>query len=157
MTDNIVHIFNQFEKLVILTLGCRWRKGKNISRDFINVCHLLPKAHPPQSSTRFTEGLSRHFILNLILRPGEKRSVKVKFTPVHNRTVSSLIIIRYGLVCKCAVIFSTSVEVVTWFVCIFIYGHVFWLCPRHTMPDESYFVIVFIPELCLLCMYGSYR
>ncbi|XP_036309801.1 transmembrane protein 131 isoform X4 [Pipistrellus kuhlii] len=54
-------------------------------------------AHPPQSSTRFTEGLSRHFILNLILRPGEKRSVKVKFTPVHNRTVSSLIIIRNNL------------------------------------------------------------
>ncbi|XP_060026036.1 transmembrane protein 131 isoform X2 [Lagenorhynchus albirostris] len=51
-------------------------------------------AHPLQSSTGFTEGLSRHLILNVILKPGEKKSVKVKFTPIHNRTVSSLIIIR---------------------------------------------------------------
>uniref|UniRef100_A0A452RKU8 Uncharacterized protein n=1 Tax=Ursus americanus TaxID=9643 RepID=A0A452RKU8_URSAM len=49
------------------------------------------------SSTGFTEGLSRHSILNLILKPGEKKSVKVKFTPIHNRTVSSLIIIRNNL------------------------------------------------------------
>ncbi|XP_055395362.1 transmembrane protein 131 isoform X2 [Bubalus kerabau] len=54
-------------------------------------------AHPLQSSTGFTEGLSRHLVLNLILKPGEKKSVKVKFTPVHNRTVSSLIIIRNNL------------------------------------------------------------
>nr|XP_030694759.1 transmembrane protein 131 isoform X8 [Globicephala melas] len=54
-------------------------------------------AHPLQSSTGFTEGLSRHLILNVILKPGEKKSVKVKFTPIHNRTVSSLIIIRNNL------------------------------------------------------------
>ncbi|TKC41887.1 hypothetical protein EI555_011400, partial [Monodon monoceros] len=54
-------------------------------------------AHPLQSSTGFTEGLSRHLILNLILKPGEKKSVKVKFTPIHNRTVSSLIVIRNNL------------------------------------------------------------
>lgn len=53
--------------------------------------------HPLQSSTGFTEGLSRHSVLNLILKPGEKKSVKVKFTPIHNRTVSSLIIIRNNL------------------------------------------------------------
>ncbi|KAM5143547.1 LOW QUALITY PROTEIN: transmembrane protein 131-like [Callospermophilus lateralis] len=53
--------------------------------------------HPLQSSTEFTEGLSRHLILNLILKPGEKKSVKVKFTPIHNRTVSSLIIVRNNL------------------------------------------------------------
>ncbi|MEJ1285250.1 transmembrane protein 131 [Cricetulus griseus] len=54
-------------------------------------------AHPLQSPTGFTEGLSRHYILNLILKPGEKKSVKVKFTPLHNRTVSSLIIVRNNL------------------------------------------------------------
>ncbi|KAK7828433.1 hypothetical protein U0070_008942 [Myodes glareolus] len=54
-------------------------------------------AHPLQSPTGFTEGPSRHFILNLILKPGEKKSVKVKFTPLHNRTVSSLIIVRNNL------------------------------------------------------------
>lgn len=144
----------------MLILGCRWDKGKNhFSRDFINDCHLLPKAHPLQSSAGFTEGLSRHFILNLILRPGEKRSVKVKFTPVHNRTVSSLIIIRYGLGCECTVIFSTYVEVVTWFVSIFTYGCIFWLCPRHTMPDGSYFVIVFIAKdlNCAYCACMAFK
>ncbi|KAK2508168.1 hypothetical protein MC885_014101 [Smutsia gigantea] len=54
-------------------------------------------AHPVQSSTGFTEGFSRHSVLNLILKPGEKKSVKVKFTPIYNRTVSSLIIIRNNL------------------------------------------------------------
>ncbi|KAM9212368.1 transmembrane protein 131 isoform 3-T3 [Dugong dugon] len=61
-------------------------------------------ALPLQSSTGFTEGLSRHFILNLILKPGEKKSVKVKFTPVHNRTVSSLIIVRNNLTVMDAVL-----------------------------------------------------
>ncbi|KAJ7319683.1 hypothetical protein JRQ81_019194 [Phrynocephalus forsythii] len=50
-----------------------------------------------QSSTGLTEGLSRQSVLNVILKPGERKSVKVKFTPVHNRTVSSLIIIRNNL------------------------------------------------------------
>ncbi|XP_036080937.1 transmembrane protein 131 isoform X3 [Rousettus aegyptiacus] len=54
-------------------------------------------AHPLPDSTGFTEGLSRHLILNLILKPGEKKSVRVKFTPIHNRTVSSLIVIRNNL------------------------------------------------------------
>ncbi|XP_057352941.1 transmembrane protein 131 isoform X2 [Manis pentadactyla] len=54
-------------------------------------------AHPVRSSTGFTEGFSRHSVLNLILKPGEKKSVKVKFTPIYNRTVSSLIIIRNNL------------------------------------------------------------
>lgn len=54
-------------------------------------------AHPLQSSTGFTEGLSRQLVLNLILKPGEKKSIKVRFTPLHNRTVSSLIIIRNNL------------------------------------------------------------
>ncbi|XP_039728432.1 transmembrane protein 131 isoform X2 [Pteropus medius] len=54
-------------------------------------------AHPLPGSTGFTEGLSRHLILNLILKPGEKKSVRVKFTPIHNRTVSSLIVIRNNL------------------------------------------------------------
>lgn len=66
-----------------------------------------------QSSTGFTEGFSRHSVLNLILKPGEKKSVKVKFTPIYNRTVSSLIIIRYVLLFKHRYIFSTYIEVHT--------------------------------------------
>ncbi|XP_033003431.1 transmembrane protein 131 isoform X1 [Lacerta agilis] len=53
--------------------------------------------HALQSATGFTEGLSRQSVLNVILKPGERKSVKVKFTPVLNKTVSSLIIIRNNL------------------------------------------------------------
>ncbi|XP_019384019.1 PREDICTED: transmembrane protein 131, partial [Crocodylus porosus] len=53
--------------------------------------------HPLQSTTGFAEGLSRQSILNLILKPGERKSVKVKFTPVFNKTISSLIVIRNNL------------------------------------------------------------
>uniref|UniRef100_A0A8C4XW62 Transmembrane protein 131 n=2 Tax=Gopherus evgoodei TaxID=1825980 RepID=A0A8C4XW62_9SAUR len=52
---------------------------------------------PLQSTTGFAEGLSRHLVLNIVLKPGERKSVKVKFTPVLNKTVSSLIIIRNNL------------------------------------------------------------
>ncbi|XP_058042228.1 transmembrane protein 131 [Ahaetulla prasina] len=50
-----------------------------------------------QSSTGFIEGLSRQSVLNVILKPGERKSIKIKFTPVLNKTVSSLIIIRNNL------------------------------------------------------------
>ncbi|XP_053163817.1 transmembrane protein 131 isoform X2 [Hemicordylus capensis] len=50
-----------------------------------------------QSSTGFTEGLSRQSVLNIILKPGERKPVRVKFTPVLNKTVSSLIIVRNNL------------------------------------------------------------
>ncbi|KAK9401859.1 putative transmembrane protein [Crotalus adamanteus] len=50
-----------------------------------------------QSSTGFTEGLSRQSVLNVILKPGERKSIKIKFTPILNKTVSSLIIIRNNL------------------------------------------------------------
>uniref|UniRef100_K7GH85 Transmembrane protein 131 n=2 Tax=Pelodiscus sinensis TaxID=13735 RepID=K7GH85_PELSI len=52
---------------------------------------------PLQSTTGFAEGLSRHSVLNVVLKPGERKSVKVKFTPVLNKTVTSLIIIRNNL------------------------------------------------------------
>ncbi|XP_043928104.1 transmembrane protein 131 isoform X2 [Protopterus annectens] len=45
----------------------------------------------------FTEGLTRHSVLNVILKPGERRSVKIRFTPFHNETETSLIIIRNNL------------------------------------------------------------
>uniref|UniRef100_A0A8C5SUV5 Transmembrane protein 131 n=1 Tax=Laticauda laticaudata TaxID=8630 RepID=A0A8C5SUV5_LATLA len=50
-----------------------------------------------QSSTGFIEGLSRQSVLNVILKPGERKSIKIKFTPILNKTVSSLIIIRNNL------------------------------------------------------------
>uniref|UniRef100_A0A8D0E9G6 Transmembrane protein 131 n=1 Tax=Salvator merianae TaxID=96440 RepID=A0A8D0E9G6_SALMN len=50
-----------------------------------------------QSSTGFAEGLSRQSVLNVILKPGERKSVKVTFTPLLNKTVSTLIIVRNNL------------------------------------------------------------
>lgn len=55
--------------------------------------HAL-KVQPLQTTVGLTKGLARHSILSLILKPGERKSVKVKFTPVLNKTVSSLIVIR---------------------------------------------------------------
>ncbi|NXP14183.1 TM131 protein, partial [Thinocorus orbignyianus] len=52
---------------------------------------------PLQSTVGLTKGLARHSVLSLILKPGERKSVKVKFTPVFNKTVSSLIVIRNNL------------------------------------------------------------
>lgn len=53
------------------------------------------KVQPLQSPAGLTKGMARHSVLSLILKPGERKSVKVKFTPVLNKTVSSLIVIRY--------------------------------------------------------------
>ncbi|NXT73757.1 TM131 protein, partial [Zapornia atra] len=52
---------------------------------------------PLQSAVGLTKGLTRHSVLSLILKPGERKSVKVKFTPVLNKTVSSLVVIRNNL------------------------------------------------------------
>uniref|UniRef100_A0A8B9F478 Transmembrane protein 131 n=1 Tax=Amazona collaria TaxID=241587 RepID=A0A8B9F478_9PSIT len=52
---------------------------------------------PLQSTAGLTKGMARHSVLSLILKPGERKSVKVKFTPVLNKTVSSLIVIRNNL------------------------------------------------------------
>ncbi|OXB75135.1 UNVERIFIED_CONTAM: hypothetical protein H355_009709 [Colinus virginianus] len=54
-------------------------------------------AQPLQSTVGLPKGLARHSVLSLMLKPGERKSVKVKFTPVLNKTVSSLIVIRNNL------------------------------------------------------------
>lgn len=71
---------------------------------YLNICSMkvllcFPcsvKVQPLQSPVGLTKGLARHSVLSLMLKPGERKSVKVKFTPVLNKTVSSLIVIRYG-------------------------------------------------------------
>ncbi|XP_035266015.1 transmembrane protein 131-like isoform X1 [Anguilla anguilla] len=51
-----------------------------------------------KSARGFSEGLSSHpFVYNLLLLPGEAKSFTVKFTPVSNHTVSSLLIVRNNL------------------------------------------------------------
>ncbi|XP_069747987.1 transmembrane protein 131 isoform X2 [Narcine bancroftii] len=50
-----------------------------------------------KSTSGFVESSARQSVLNVFLRPGERRAVTVKFAPVHNRTVMTLIIIRNNL------------------------------------------------------------
>ncbi|TNM87610.1 hypothetical protein fugu_005831 [Takifugu bimaculatus] len=50
-----------------------------------------------KSSTGFIEGSTRPFVYNLLLQPGEVKSFNVRFTPISNRSVSSLLIVRNNL------------------------------------------------------------
>ncbi|MGH0159466.1 UNVERIFIED_CONTAM: hypothetical protein FKN15_074191 [Acipenser sinensis] len=50
-----------------------------------------------KSSSGFVEGPSRPSVYNMILQPGEMKSFTVKFTPLHNKTVSAFIIVRNNL------------------------------------------------------------
>ncbi|XP_058885477.1 transmembrane protein 131 [Acipenser ruthenus] len=50
-----------------------------------------------KSSSGFVEGPSRPSVYNMILQPGEMKSFTVKFTPLHNKTVSTFIIVRNNL------------------------------------------------------------
>lgn len=47
-----------------------------------------------KSSTGFVEGSTRPFVYNLLLQPGEVKSFSVRFTPISNHSVSSLLIVR---------------------------------------------------------------
>ncbi|KAL6458179.1 hypothetical protein MHYP_G00334090 [Metynnis hypsauchen] len=48
------------------------------------------------SSTGFVEG-SIPFVFNVLLMPGEAKSLSVKFTPISNHSVSSLLVVRNNL------------------------------------------------------------
>ncbi|KAM5180058.1 transmembrane protein 131 [Mantella aurantiaca] len=72
-------------------------KSVNIDLKTLEFKVFQNNVQPVQSSQSFVEGLSRQTVLNLILKPGEKRNVQVSFTPVNNKTVSSLLIVRNNL------------------------------------------------------------
>ncbi|CAG5861938.1 unnamed protein product [Menidia menidia] len=50
-----------------------------------------------RTSTGFVEGSTRPFVYNLLLLPGEVKTFSVRFTPLGNRSVSSLLIVRNNL------------------------------------------------------------
>ncbi|XP_017278994.1 transmembrane protein 131 isoform X2 [Kryptolebias marmoratus] len=50
-----------------------------------------------KSSSGFVEGSTRPYVFNLLLLPGEVKSLSVRFTPVSNHSVSSLLIVRNNL------------------------------------------------------------
>ncbi|PIO37856.1 hypothetical protein AB205_0142310, partial [Aquarana catesbeiana] len=72
-------------------------KSINIDLKTLEFKVFRNNVQPVQSSQAFVEGQSRQSVLNLILKPGEKKSVQVRFTPVINKTVSSLLIVRNNL------------------------------------------------------------
>ncbi|XP_036395958.1 transmembrane protein 131 [Megalops cyprinoides] len=58
------------------------------------------QVHRNQTSKRgvgFVEGPTRPFVHNMLLLPGETKSLSMKFTPVSNHTVASLFIVRNNL------------------------------------------------------------
>ncbi|KAG8452178.1 hypothetical protein GDO86_004101 [Hymenochirus boettgeri] len=75
----------------------------NISRSFNIDLKTLEfqvyrnNLNPIHSNHGFVEGSSRHSVLNLILKPGGKKNVSVKFTPFGNETLSTFLIIRNNL------------------------------------------------------------
>lgn len=50
-----------------------------------------------KSSSGFVEGSTRPFVFNVLLQPGEVRSFSLRFTPLSNRSVASLLIVRNNL------------------------------------------------------------
>ncbi|KAG5276018.1 hypothetical protein AALO_G00127020 [Alosa alosa] len=50
-----------------------------------------------KAGTGFLEGSTRPFLYNLLLMPGETKSLTVKFTPSRNHSVSSLLVVRNNL------------------------------------------------------------
>ncbi|XP_044144413.1 transmembrane protein 131 isoform X2 [Bufo gargarizans] len=72
-------------------------KSLNIDLKTLEFKVFRNNKQPVQSSQGFIEGPSRQSVLNIILKPGERKSFKVRFTPVLNKTVSSLLVVRNNL------------------------------------------------------------
>ncbi|KAM3619817.1 uncharacterized protein V6R79_014017 [Siganus canaliculatus] len=74
----------------------------NLSNINIDLNTLEFQVHRNQtslmrSSTGFVEGSTRPFVYNLLLQPGEVKSFSVRFTPISNHSVSSVLIVRNNL------------------------------------------------------------
>ncbi|MEQ2291828.1 hypothetical protein AMECASPLE_016873 [Ameca splendens] len=74
----------------------------NLSSINIDTSTLEFQVHRNQtslirSSSGFVEGSTRPFVYNLLLLPGEIKSFSVRFTPIRNHSVSSLLIVRNNL------------------------------------------------------------
>uniref|UniRef100_A0AAX7TEQ9 Transmembrane protein 131 n=1 Tax=Astatotilapia calliptera TaxID=8154 RepID=A0AAX7TEQ9_ASTCA len=74
----------------------------NLSNININTNTFEFQVHRNQVSpllicTGFVEGSTRPFVYNLLLLPGEVKSFNIRFTPIGNHSVSSLLIVRNNL------------------------------------------------------------
>ncbi|XP_066435321.1 transmembrane protein 131 isoform X2 [Eleutherodactylus coqui] len=84
--------------LVLNRILDRFNISKSLNIDLKTLeFKVFRDVQPVQSSQGFVEGPSRQSVLNIILKPGEKKRVRVRFTPVLNKTVSSLLVLRNNL------------------------------------------------------------
>ncbi|KAK7889156.1 hypothetical protein WMY93_024716 [Mugilogobius chulae] len=75
---------------------------RKLVQHHIDLKTLEFQVHRNQSSavkggSGFVEGSTKPFVFNLLLLPGEIKSFSVRFTPVSNHSVSSLLIVRNNL------------------------------------------------------------
>ncbi|XP_016134995.1 transmembrane protein 131-like [Sinocyclocheilus grahami] len=82
-------------------LADRFPLGKlsNINIDTNTLEFQVYKNHSSvmKSSTGFVEGLTRPYVYNMLLMPGEVKSFNVRFRPITNHRVSSLLVVRNNL------------------------------------------------------------
>uniref|UniRef100_A0A8C1VKZ6 Transmembrane protein 131 n=1 Tax=Cyprinus carpio TaxID=7962 RepID=A0A8C1VKZ6_CYPCA len=81
-------------------LADRFPLGKlsNINIDMNTLEFQVYKNHVMmKSSTGFVEGLTRPYVYNMLLMPGEVKSFNVRFRPITNHSVSSLLVVRNNL------------------------------------------------------------
>uniref|UniRef100_A0A672M950 Transmembrane protein 131 n=1 Tax=Sinocyclocheilus grahami TaxID=75366 RepID=A0A672M950_SINGR len=81
-------------------LADRFPLGKlsNINIDTNTLEFQVYKNHVMmKSSTGFVEGLTRPYVYNMLLMPGEVKSFNVRFRPITNHRVSSLLVVRNNL------------------------------------------------------------
>ncbi|XP_059427078.1 transmembrane protein 131-like isoform X2 [Carassius carassius] len=82
-------------------LADRFPLGKlsNINLDMNTLEFQVYKNHSSvmKSSTGFVEGLTRPYVYNMLLMPGEVKSFNVRFRPITNHSVSSLLVVRNNL------------------------------------------------------------
>lgn len=97
---SVIHIFSQAFResagchVITSQSSCGWQRqhvqlGLSLKGPLCVCQTSLTK-----SSTGFIEGSSRPFVYNLLLQPGEIKSFNVRFKPISNRSVSSLLIVR---------------------------------------------------------------
>uniref|UniRef100_A0A672RRE5 Transmembrane protein 131 n=1 Tax=Sinocyclocheilus grahami TaxID=75366 RepID=A0A672RRE5_SINGR len=73
------------------------RLADRLSNINIDTNTLEFQVHKNHSFTGFVEGLTRPYVYNMLLMPGEIKSFNVRFRPITDHSVSSLLVVRNNL------------------------------------------------------------
>uniref|UniRef100_A0A673J3T3 Transmembrane protein 131-like n=1 Tax=Sinocyclocheilus rhinocerous TaxID=307959 RepID=A0A673J3T3_9TELE len=73
------------------------RFADRLSNINIDTNTLEFQVHKNHSFTGFVEGLTRPYVYNMLLMPGEIKSFNVRFRPITDHSVSSLLVVRNNL------------------------------------------------------------